>query len=264
MMKTAPTEKELKDVTRGLVKSALHWLGRAVDSFTSRDQEFDLTILYSAISFEGFAKSLVFHLQWEQAFSNVAEAKFEKLKSGEAHTVAGGGVQGVVSIEHGNFRKEQMECRRRHGAEVLGNGAGVLGNGAGVFGNGAGVLGNDAGVPALGTNGSSADTPQGCAVSLCASGGLQSNAFKGSTLTACFLTPESQKARTPVVIPAVLAHPPGCGWIGTPTGGDRCVPCSLRATIPPNRFRKMNGLMPADECHSRHLCGDPPCGRFPA
>lgn len=87
-MKTVPTEKDLKDVTRGLVESALHWLGRAIDSFTSRDQEFDLTLLYSAISFEGFAKSLVIHLQWEQAFSNVAEAKFEKLKSGEAHTVA--------------------------------------------------------------------------------------------------------------------------------------------------------------------------------
>lgn len=88
MNKTSPTEKELKDVARGLVESALHWLGRAIDSFMNRDQEFDLTLLYSAISFEGFAKSLVIHLQWEQVFSNVKKADFSKLKSGEAHTVA--------------------------------------------------------------------------------------------------------------------------------------------------------------------------------
>jgi hypothetical protein len=30
----------------------------------------------------------VIHLQWEQAFSSVRKADFEKLKSGEAHTVA--------------------------------------------------------------------------------------------------------------------------------------------------------------------------------
>jgi hypothetical protein len=86
--KSSPTERELKEVTDELVQSALQWLGRAIDSFTSRDQEFELTLLYSAISFEGFAKALVIHLQWEQVFSVVKKADFVKLKSGEAHTVA--------------------------------------------------------------------------------------------------------------------------------------------------------------------------------
>ena len=88
MSDLAPTVEEVAQVTNGLIESALHWLGRAIDSFTSRDQEFDLTLLYSAISFEGFAKSLVIHLQWEQAFTSLKKADFEKLKSGEAHTVA--------------------------------------------------------------------------------------------------------------------------------------------------------------------------------
>jgi len=88
MSKSSPTADDLEQVTRALVESAIHWLGRAIDSFTSRNQEFDLTLLYSAISFEGFAKSLVIHLQWEQAFSSVQKADFELLKSGEAHTVA--------------------------------------------------------------------------------------------------------------------------------------------------------------------------------
>lgn len=87
-MSNGVTVEEIAEVTHGLVENALHWLGRAIDSFTSRDQEFDLTLLYSAISFEGFAKSLVIHLAWEQAFSSVKKADFKKLKSGEAHTVA--------------------------------------------------------------------------------------------------------------------------------------------------------------------------------
>ncbi len=87
MKKSPPTEQELRDVTRGLVENALHWLGRALDSLKSQNQEFDLTLLYSAISFEGFVKSLVIHLQWEQVFFSVKKAEFRKLKSGDAHTI---------------------------------------------------------------------------------------------------------------------------------------------------------------------------------
>lgn len=87
MSKSPPSQDEIDQVTRKLFESAIHWLGRAVDSFTSRHQEFDLTLLYSAISFEGFAKSLVIHLQWAQVFSSVKKAEFKMLKSGEAHTI---------------------------------------------------------------------------------------------------------------------------------------------------------------------------------
>lgn len=87
MSKSSPTQSELDQVTGRLVESAIHWLGRAIDSFTSEDYEFDLTLLYSAISFEVFAKSLVIHLQWEQVFLNLKSAEFKKLQTGEAHTV---------------------------------------------------------------------------------------------------------------------------------------------------------------------------------
>lgn len=87
MNNPTPTPHAIDKVASGLVESSLHWLGRAIDSFTSQHQEFDLTLLYSAISFEGFAKSLVIHLQWQQVFSSVKKAEFSKLESGEAHTI---------------------------------------------------------------------------------------------------------------------------------------------------------------------------------
>ena len=71
-----PSAKEKGGVCRGLVENGLNWLGRPIDSFTSKYEEIDLTLLYSATSFEIFAKALVLFHQWQLVFSEPGAAKF--------------------------------------------------------------------------------------------------------------------------------------------------------------------------------------------
>lgn len=78
---------ELDGIRQQLVGNGLRWLRRGLDSFEDTHKDIELTVLYCAISFEIFAKSLVFFKQWELVFSEPGDANLSDLKSGRAKTI---------------------------------------------------------------------------------------------------------------------------------------------------------------------------------
>lgn len=85
-MANAPLS-ELDEIRKQLVENGFRWLRRGLDSFDDTLKDVELTVLYCAISFEIFAKALVFSKQWELIFSEPGDANRQRLKNGSAKTI---------------------------------------------------------------------------------------------------------------------------------------------------------------------------------
>ncbi|MEO7098806.1 MAG: hypothetical protein ABI162_05555 [Luteolibacter sp.] len=78
---------DLDEIQEQLMENGFHWLRRGFDSFEDTSKDVELTVLYCAISFELFAKALVFSKQWELIFSEPGDASLKSLKNGSAKTI---------------------------------------------------------------------------------------------------------------------------------------------------------------------------------
>lgn len=78
---------EIETIRKQLVENGFRWLRRGLDSFEDTRKDIELTVLYCAISFEIFGKSLVLSKQWELIFSEPGDADLQALKNGSAKTI---------------------------------------------------------------------------------------------------------------------------------------------------------------------------------